>query len=92
MLTYGKRNYRFEYYIFFYSLYNRRLDSNALICDCSIMGLAQMLAEHPGAEAAAYCEQPSNMHGKSVMAMNDLGIRCRKCFLLHIMFDYGFRK
>ncbi|ODM97862.1 Peroxidasin [Orchesella cincta] len=55
-----------------------RLDSNALICDCSIMSLAQMLAEHPDAEAAAYCEQPLSMHGKSVMTINDLGIRCRK--------------
>lgn len=37
-----------------------------------------MLADHPGAEAAAYCEEPSSMHGKSVMAMNEIGIRCRE--------------
>lgn len=37
-----------------------------------------MLAEHPGAEAAAYCEEPSDMHGKSVMTMNDIGVRCRE--------------
>ncbi|KAJ9586071.1 hypothetical protein L9F63_020268, partial [Diploptera punctata] len=47
-----------------------RLDSNALICDCEMMWLVRMLQDTlRGTQAAATCQYPTNMQGKSLAAM-----------------------
>jgi hypothetical protein len=51
-------------------LNNRRLDSNALICDCQILWLAKMLNEKQGTTlAAAICQSPDQLVGRSVTSL-----------------------
>jgi len=60
----------------------RRLDSNALICDCQMLWLAQMLNEKQGTTlAAATCEYPAKLHGKPVSSLVDNFI-CSKSRLM----------
>lgn len=48
----------------------RRLDSNALICDCQILWLAKMLNEKQGTtQAAAICQSPDQLVGRSVTSL-----------------------
>jgi peroxidase len=50
----------------------RRLDSNALICDCQMLWLARMLNEKQSTtQAAANCEYPAKLNGKPVSAIVD---------------------
>ncbi|XP_021933010.1 peroxidasin isoform X6 [Zootermopsis nevadensis] len=56
-----------------------RLDSNALICDCEMMWLVQMLQEKlRGTQAAATCQYPVVMQGKSLTAMTETDFHCKK--------------
>jgi hypothetical protein len=48
-------------------IYNRRLDGNALVCDCQIMSFVNyMINSHKDAVSAAVCEQPISMRGKKL--------------------------
>ncbi|XP_053395477.1 peroxidasin-like isoform X2 [Mercenaria mercenaria] len=56
-----------------------RLDSNALICDCEMVWLAQMLKENlADTQAAATCDHPGNLRGKSLMEINMSEFNCEK--------------
>ncbi|GBM59397.1 Peroxidasin [Araneus ventricosus] len=58
---------------------NWRLDSNALICDCEIMWLAEMLKEKQGVtQAAVTCEHPVTLQGKQLMALSNEDLRCKR--------------
>lgn len=57
---------------------NRRLDGNALVCDCGMMNFAKMLASHRDTLAAAVCEHPNDMKGKSVLMMENMESHCSK--------------
>lgn len=52
-----------------------RLDSNALICDCSIAWLAKMLKEN-SIHAAADCKYPTEMYGKPLKSMSTKDLHC----------------
>lgn len=57
----------------------RRLDSNALVCDCEMVWLVKMLKEQmKDTQTAAICQQPQDMQGKSLAMMTDLDFHCRK--------------
>ncbi|ESO94459.1 hypothetical protein LOTGIDRAFT_161151 [Lottia gigantea] len=59
------------------SLRRLRLDSNALVCDCGIMWLAKMLKEKTGfTQAAATCEFPANLQGRSLMSVAEDDFHC----------------
>ncbi|GFT51376.1 peroxidasin [Trichonephila clavipes] len=61
------------------SLRRLRLDSNALICDCEIMWLADMLKENRGTmQAAVTCEHPVTLQGKPLMALNNESLQCNR--------------
>ncbi|GIY20735.1 peroxidasin [Caerostris darwini] len=61
------------------SLRRLRLDSNALICDCEIMWLAEMLKEKQGeTQAAVTCEYPLTLQGKPLMALNNNDLLCKR--------------
>lgn len=48
-----------------------RLDSNALICDCELIWLAQMLKDnHARTQAIATCDYPGRLKGISLMSIN----------------------
>ncbi|KAK7488478.1 hypothetical protein BaRGS_00020263, partial [Batillaria attramentaria] len=54
-----------------------RLDSNALVCDCDMMWLADMLKENHGyTQAAATCEYPQSLQGRSLMSINKEDFHC----------------
>ncbi|KAL3869555.1 hypothetical protein ACJMK2_042223 [Sinanodonta woodiana] len=56
-----------------------RLDSNALICDCEMVWLAQELREKlSDTQAAATCEFPENLKGKSLTSINVEEFNCKK--------------
>ncbi|XP_069701170.1 peroxidasin [Periplaneta americana] len=56
-----------------------RLDSNALICDCEMMWLVRMLQDKlRGTQAAATCQYPVNMQGKSLASMTETDFHCKK--------------
>jgi peroxidase len=56
-----------------------RLDSNALVCDCELVWLVQMLKEQmKDTQTAASCQQPQDMQGKSLALMTDQDFHCRK--------------
>lgn len=60
------------------SLRRLRLDSNALICDCELFWLAKMLKDKQSTtQAAATCEFPSPLQGKSIMALSSDDFRCK---------------
>lgn len=54
------------------------MDSNALVCDCAMISLAQMLVQHPDTLAAATCQQPVSMQGKPIIALKDMNLHCSK--------------
>ncbi|XP_039300125.1 peroxidasin homolog, partial [Nilaparvata lugens] len=54
-----------------------RLDSNALVCDCEMMWLAKLLQEKRQiTQAAATCQFPTTMEGKSLAEVNDNDFHC----------------
>lgn len=57
----------------------RRLDSNALRCDCAILWLADLLrtyAQSGHAQAAATCEHPRRVQGRSVATVTPEELDC----------------
>uniref|UniRef100_A0A7N8YLQ1 Peroxidasin n=1 Tax=Mastacembelus armatus TaxID=205130 RepID=A0A7N8YLQ1_9TELE len=56
-----------------------RLDSNALNCDCELLWLADLLkqyAESGNAQAAATCDYPSRLQGRSVATLTPEELNC----------------
>ncbi|GLV33689.1 Peroxidasin [Carabus blaptoides fortunei] len=58
-----------------------RLDSNALVCDCQMFWLAKMLNDS-AIQAAANCDAPQDMYGKSLKGMSAQDFHCK---IPHIM-------
>ena len=57
--------------------YCRRLDSNALICDCELIWLAQMLKNNNAhTQAIATCDYPGNLKGRSLMSIDPDEFNC----------------
>ncbi|KAI1895779.1 hypothetical protein AGOR_G00110290 [Albula goreensis] len=59
----------------------RRLDSNTLNCDCELLWLADLLkqyAESGNAQAAATCEYPARLQGRSVATLTAEELNCGK--------------
>lgn len=59
----------------------RRLDSNTLNCDCELLWLADLFkqyAESGNAQAAATCEFPSRLQGRSVATLTAEELNCGK--------------
>lgn len=57
----------------------RRLDSNSLNCDCDLLWLADLLkqyAESGNAQAAATCDYPSRLQGRSVATLTAEELNC----------------
>ena len=57
----------------------RRLDSNALHCDCETLWLADLLktyAHSGNAQAAATCEHPRRLQGRSVATITPEELDC----------------
>lgn len=57
----------------------RRLDSNALNCNCEVLWLADLLklyAESGNAQAAATCDHPSRLQGRSVATLTAEELNC----------------
>lgn len=57
----------------------RRLDSNALRCDCGILWLADLLrtyAQEGSTQAAATCEFPRRIQGRSVATITPEELNC----------------
>lgn len=53
------------------------MDSNALVCDCEMMWLVQMLKDKlKGTQAAATCQYPIAMKGKSLTSMTETDFHC----------------
>ncbi|XP_041357097.1 peroxidasin-like isoform X2 [Gigantopelta aegis] len=60
-------------------LHRLRLDSNALVCDCELIWLSDMLKEKHGyTQAAATCEFPSSLQGRSLMSISKHDFHCKK--------------
>lgn len=62
-----------------YAYVVRRLDSNALSCDCELLWLADLLkqyAESGNAQAAATCDYPSQLQGRSVATLTAEELNC----------------
>ena len=63
----------------------RRLDSNALICDCQMLWLTKMLIEKQGTtQAAAICQYPDTLTGRSVSSLIE-EFNCSKYFILFLL-------
>uniref|UniRef100_A0A3Q2ZI23 Peroxidasin n=1 Tax=Kryptolebias marmoratus TaxID=37003 RepID=A0A3Q2ZI23_KRYMA len=61
------------------SMKRLRLDSNALNCDCELLWLADLLkqyAESGNAQAAATCDYPSRLQGRSVATLTAQELNC----------------
>lgn len=51
---------------------HRRLDSNALICDCELLWLAELIKDYTrkgNTQAAASCEYPKTLQGRPVASL-----------------------
>ncbi|XP_028652751.2 peroxidasin isoform X1 [Erpetoichthys calabaricus] len=62
-----------------HSMKRLRLDSNALNCDCDLLWLADLLkqyAESGNAQAAATCEYPRRLQGRSVATLTAEELNC----------------
>lgn len=69
------------------TLYCRRLDANAFICDCQMMWLTQLLKDKGQGQSAATCEAPANMQGKVLTSLTNQELDCSEhfyVFLTHI--------
>uniref|UniRef100_A0A8C4R6Q2 Peroxidasin n=1 Tax=Eptatretus burgeri TaxID=7764 RepID=A0A8C4R6Q2_EPTBU len=56
-----------------------RLDSNLLVCNCSVLWLAELLREFAfrgETQAAAACDTPRNLHGRSVATITAQELGC----------------
>ncbi|XP_044118085.1 peroxidasin homolog isoform X2 [Neovison vison] len=63
------------------SMKRLRLDSNALRCDCGILWLAELLrtyAQSGHAQAAATCEHPRRVQGRSVASVTPEELDCER--------------
>ncbi|XP_062045579.1 probable oxidoreductase PXDNL [Lepus europaeus] len=63
------------------SLKRLRLDSNALICDCDLLWLRELLqgyAQTGQTQAAATCEYPQRLHGQSVASVPVEEFNCER--------------
>ncbi|KAJ3612857.1 hypothetical protein NHX12_019114 [Muraenolepis orangiensis] len=61
------------------SLYTVRLDSNTLNCDCELLWLTDLLkqyAESGNAQAAATCDYPGRLQGRSVATLSAEELNC----------------
>ncbi|KAM6457875.1 peroxidasin homolog isoform 1-T2 [Liasis olivaceus] len=61
------------------SLKRLRLDSNALLCDCDLMWLAELLKKYTvqgNTHAAATCESPPELLGRSVITLTTREFNC----------------
>ncbi|XP_010787951.1 peroxidasin-like isoform X1 [Notothenia coriiceps] len=61
------------------SMKRLRLDSNSLNCDCELLWLADLLkeyAESGNAQAAATCDYPSRLQGRSVATLTAQELNC----------------
>lgn len=57
----------------------RRLDSNALVCDCQMMWLTKMLQDkQDSSQFTATCRFPSHMEGKPLALINEEDLHCGK--------------
>ena len=60
-------------------LFSRRLDSNPLVCDCELVWLAKMLKDNlESTQAAATCDYPSNLKGRSLIEIDTSEFNCGK--------------
>lgn len=72
------------------SSFPRRLDSNALHCDCEILWLADLLktyAQSGNAQAAATCEYPRRIQGRSVATITPEELNCGEWVLESLLKD-----
>uniref|UniRef100_A0A4W3JWJ6 Uncharacterized protein n=1 Tax=Callorhinchus milii TaxID=7868 RepID=A0A4W3JWJ6_CALMI len=63
------------------SLKRLRLDSNGLVCDCELMWLAELLknyAQNSQTQAAATCEYPRKLQGRSVASVTTEEFNCER--------------
>uniref|UniRef100_A0A5F8GBW9 Peroxidasin like n=1 Tax=Monodelphis domestica TaxID=13616 RepID=A0A5F8GBW9_MONDO len=63
------------------SLKRLRLDSNALICDCDLTWLGQLLkgyAQTGHTQAAATCEYPRSLQGRSIVSLGPDEFNCER--------------
>lgn len=58
-----------------------RLDSNALVCDCSLLWMVRMLANHSDMSVVATCYEPATVTGTSLAAMSEKDFKCRESIL-----------
>lgn len=63
----------------------RRLDSNALVCDCDLMWLGELMqgyARNGQTQAAATCEYPRRLQGRSIASLTVEEFNCGMQFSL----------
>ncbi|KAH0619253.1 hypothetical protein JD844_019132 [Phrynosoma platyrhinos] len=61
------------------SLKRLRLDSNALLCDCDLIWLAELLNKYAiqgNAQTAATCENPRELQGRSIVTLTTQEFHC----------------
>lgn len=63
------------------SIQRLRLDSNGLVCDCELMWLAELMKEYAkngNTQAAATCEHPRRLQGRSVATVTTEEFNCER--------------